>query len=171
MMKKHLKNLILLVASAGLFASITPTMTANAKTKYYTNPYTLRHHKYWYSYQQDYNGNWNYSRLHFAKHSVFFATKTNRKGNWHHSHIRAKYYFVRKHNGWYTFGTRNSDDVYHVKPSWRYMNNHKHWTLGEFNPSNNDGGYQINPPYTVWSYTTFMTKDGWYYTLNHLPNF
>lgn len=74
-MKKHLKNLILLVASAGLFASITPTMTANAKTKYYTNPYTLRHHKYWYSCQQDYNGNWNYSRLHFAKHSVFLLLR------------------------------------------------------------------------------------------------
>lgn len=157
------------VALTGLIA-ITPTTTANAKTKYYTNSKTLRHHKYWYSYQNAYTGKWSYQRLHFTKHSAYFASKTKRHGKWHHSHIAAKHYFVRKSHGWYTFGTRNSDDVYQVKPSWRNLNGHKHWTLGEFDPSNDAGGYG-QAPFNVWIYTTYLNNQGWYYTINNHPKF
>ena len=150
---------------------IAPATTANAKIKYYTNPYTLRHHKYWYSYSQDYTGHWGYYRLHFTKHSVQFASKKHRNGTWHHSRIPAKAYFINKRKGWYTFGTRQSCDTYSVKPSWSYLDHHKHWTLGEFDPSNNNGGYQLHAPYTVWIYTTHMTNDAWYYTINHYPKF
>ena len=145
--------------------------TANAKTKHYTNSKTLRHHKYWYSYQNAYSGKWHYQRLHFAKHSVYIASKTKRHGKWHQRHITAKHYYLRKHNGWYTFGTRNSDDVYRVKASWKYLDGHKHWTLNEFDPSNDNGGYQMSAPYTVWIYTTYLNNQGWYYNINHVPHF
>jgi len=169
MKKLFYATLTLSALLTGLIA-VAPSTPASAKTKLYTNSKTLRHHKYWYSYQNAYSGKWRYQRLHFAKHSVYIATKTTRNGKWHQSHIAASRYYLRHHNGWYSFGTRNSDNVYHVKPSWRYLNNHKHWTLGEFDSSNDAGGYGTSP-YTVWTYTTYLTGTGWYHTVNNCPNF
>lgn len=151
--------------------AVNSDQSASASTRYYTNPSPLRHHKYWYSYSPDYVGKWAYNRIHFAKHSVYMFNKTRRSGKWHKYHINAKHYYVNKHNGWYTFGTRNSDNVYHVKLSWRYLNNKRHWTLGMFDPSNNNGGYQPHAPYTVWTYTTYLNSGGWYHELNSYPKF
>jgi len=170
-MKKIVYSTLAISAVLTGLVALTPSTTASAKTKLYTNSKTLRNHKYWYSYQNAYTGTgkWGYKRLHFSKHSVHFATKTKRNGKWKHAKIAAKYYYVRHHNGWYEFGARESDDVYLIKPSWRYLNGHKHWTLGEFDPSNDHGGYG-QAPYNVWTYTTYMNNKGWHYTINHQPS-
>lgn len=154
----------------GLGVGLQSNQQVSAKTKYYTNPATLRRHN-WYAHTNMYNGNWRYERLHFAKHSVYIAGKTSKSGKWHNSHIPAKYYFFQKKGGWYRFGTRESDDVMTIqKPTYRYLDGHKKWTLGMFDPSNDNGGYQTSSPYNVWDYTIRLSDaEGWYHTVNAYP--
>ena len=167
---RKLFMLSLLVSSLLVGMAVT-TDHAQAQTRYKTNPWTLRHHKYWYSYQQTVNGQWNYSRLHFTKKTVYFAYKTKRSGKWHHSHISPKHYFVTKHNGWYHFGYKGTDmiNTYEMRAGWKSLDGHKHWTLSLLDFSNNRGGLQVNPPYTMWIYTTYLNSEGWYYDLTHEP--
>lgn len=153
---------------ASVFA-VAPTTTANAKTKLATNPYVLRHHKYWYSRQYS-SGHYTYHRLHFTRHAVQLAWKSRLKGQWHHSQIKAKYYsIVKRQHGYYCFGTRNSDDTTYVKPQWKNFGGKRHWTLGNFDVSNGNGGYQMSAPYTVWIYTTYLTHNAWYTTTSTTP--
>ncbi|KRK95937.1 hypothetical protein FD25_GL002398 [Levilactobacillus acidifarinae DSM 19394] len=158
--------------SSLLVGAVMTTTTVQAKT-YRTNPWTLRHHRYWYSYQQDVNGHWHYSRLHFTKKTVYFADKTKRTGKWHHSHISPQHYFVTKHNGWYNFGYKGTDiiNTYVMRAEWKNLDGHRHWTLGSVDFSNNRGGLQVDPPFTTWIYTTYLNSEGWYYDLTHEPNF
>jgi hypothetical protein len=169
-MKKIVYATLAISAVLTGLVALTPSTTASAKTKLYTNSKTLRNHKYWYSYQNAYSGKWRYQRLHFTKHSVFIASKTKRHAKWQQRHITAKHYYFRKHGSWFTFGTNGSDDVYHVKAGWANLNGHRHWTLGEFDSSNDHGGYG-QAPYNVWTYTTYMNNKGWHSTINHRPNF
>lgn len=160
-----------LLASGWLLGATVTTVDANAQTRYRNNPWTLRHHKYWYSYQQDVDGKWNYSRLHFTKKTVYVAHKTKRTGKWHQWHISPKHYFVTKNHGWYHFGYYGTDmiNTYVMRAGWKSLDGHKHWTLSSLDFSNNRGGLQVDPPYTMWIYTTYLNSEGWYYDLYHEP--
>jgi len=155
------------VLLTGLILTAGPT-TASAKTHYYTNPRVFRQKTYWYS-RQESNGHYTYQRLHFTKHSVYFAHKSSLAGNWRHSHIAAKHYIIQKRHSWYVLGYRNSDATLYIKPTWRTMNHKKQWTLSNFDVSNGHGGYQTQAPYTVWIYSSYLTHNAWYYTTNRGP--
>ncbi|MFK8798363.1 hypothetical protein ABMS01_12020 [Lentilactobacillus parabuchneri] len=137
----------------------------------YTNPRSLRSHKYWYGYSNSYTGKWGYERIHFAKHSVYWAEKNYKSEGWTKSHIPAKRYFIKKaHNGWYSFGTRETDDVNYAKVDHRYLGNSKHVVLSIFDIYNDRGGYQVHAPYKVWDYTTHLKwAKGWYYKVHKTP--
>lgn len=129
---------------------------------------SLRSHKYWYGYSNSYTGQWGYERIHFAKHSVYFAEKKYKGSRWKKSHIQANHYFITKSksHGWYSFGTRETDDINIVKIDHRYLGNSKHIVLSVFDPSNDNGGYKVHAPYKVWDYTTQLKwAKGWYHKI------
>lgn len=165
-MKRFIGSLVLMGVTIGVISSQS-TQKISAKTKYYTNPSSLRRHN-WYGHTNMYTGKWQYNRIHFAKHSVYWATKTSKSGKWHNYHTAAKFYYIKKHGNWYEFGTRESDDVSIIqKPNYRYIDGHKKLVIGLFDPSNDRGGYQTHAPYTVWDFTTKLTDaQNWYHTTN-----
>lgn len=171
------KILILLGTSIALIFGIgwqQSTAHAFSYKARYTNPQSLRSHKYWYGYSNSYTGKWGYERIHFAKHSVYFAEKTYKSGHWKKSHITEKAYFIQrlKSHGWYSFGTRASDDVNLVKINHRYLGHSKHVVLSVFDPSNDNGGYKTHAPFRVWDYTTRLKwAKGWYYKINKAPQY
>jgi len=162
-----------LIVSVLLAGAILATPTTASAHKLYTNPRALRHHQYWYSCQQNVDGQWGYSRLHFTKHGLHTAYKKNRNGKWHHYNYAPKSYVLQKHHGWYRFGQYGSDELYmyEAKMSWLNLDGHRHWTLSTFDFSDNSGHVRNHAPYTMWIYTTYLNDEGWYYDLNHEPHF
>lgn len=166
------KGFIIILTILGFVLIASKSVQASNYKTHYTNPLSLRSHKYWYGYSNSYTGKWGYERIHFAKHSVYFAEKTYKNNRWKKSHIQAKHYFIQKlkSHGWYTFGPQATEDVTIVKIDHRYLGNTKHVVLSIFDISNDNGGYQEHAPYKVWDYTTHLKwAKGWYHEINKAP--
>ncbi|EEI71706.1 hypothetical protein [Lentilactobacillus hilgardii] len=141
-----------------------------AKKVYYTNPKALRAHT-WYGHTNAYSGKWLYERIHFSKHTVYFANKIHKDDKWKVSHIPAKRYVISKSHGWYFFGAKASDDITTVQINRRKLGGSNRLVLSVFDQSNDKGGYQEQAPYKVWDYTTSLgTAKGWYHKINTVPS-
>ncbi|MGX6428076.1 hypothetical protein [Levilactobacillus yonginensis] len=181
-MKSLVKYIVSIALLIALFLGVSAAMPTSASAKTYTNPKTLRRHD-WYSNHEDVAGKWRFWKVHFAKHSVYEYSKTNRNGKWHRSHIKASRYFVRKanHKHWYTYGFRGSDTAFmssvrtmSIKNTGAGADSKTHWTMVSFDMSNNKGGFKKGAPYKCWEYFTKMkyvsSNYEFYHEVNHFIN-